>query len=275
MDNTLVVRKLQKAELMILCDVDKVCRDNGLKYYMIGGTLLGAVRHKGFIPWDDDIDLVMFRKDYDKLCDLFMRDFSDKYFVQKFETDLHYTRYIMKIRLQGTKHIEQGVSDIQMNHGIYIDIFPMDYLKNDGVITHIRGWVFRALLAIKNVKHRTNHFAGVKKVLSKIGAILLFVVPDKLINCLFRIVCEADNKNDCKYITNFASHFKWKKQMYPISYFGDGVELPFEGHMFPAPKEYEKILERLYGNYMELPPENKRVSHNIVEIDFGDYEKVL
>lgn len=271
MQNQDVIRKLQKAELMVLKDVAMICEDNGLKYYLIGGTLLGAIRHQGFIPWDDDIDIVMFRDDYDKLFDIMNRDYRDKYFVQRFETDPNYSRYIMKIRLNGTKHVENRVSDVAMNHGIYIDIFPIDYLKNAGLVTHIRGGVLRALFAYKNVKHSQNRYTGIKRIASYPVLLLTKIIPEKIINKWFDDVCVVDNKKNCSYVTNFASHFKWKKQMYPREYFDDGVYLNFEGTQFKAPKEYIKILERLYGDYMKLPPENKRVAHNIVEVDFGPY----
>lgn len=274
MNNTEIIRKLQRAELMILKDVADICETNKLKYYLIGGTLLGAVRHHGFIPWDDDIDIVMFREDYDKLFDIMMQHYQEKYFVQRFETDPNYSRYIMKIRLNGTKHVEERISDVKMNHGIYIDIFPIDYLYNAGIITHIRGGILRALFAYKNVKHSQSHYSGLKSIASYPVKLITHIIPEPLVNRLFDKVCVRDNNRKCDYVTNFASHFKWKRQMYPINYFGEGKELEFEGLLFRAPNEYNKILERLYGDYMKLPPEDKRIAHNIVEVDFGPYSNL-
>ena len=101
------LRKLQLIETSIVADVDAICEKYNLQYYMIGGTLLGAVRHKGFIPWDDDIDLVMYRDDYNRLINIIQTEYSEKYFVQTFETDPYYTRYIAKIRLNGTTMLEE------------------------------------------------------------------------------------------------------------------------------------------------------------------------
>lgn len=275
MSDNNVIRKLQNAELMILKDIADICNKNKLKYYLIGGTLLGAVRHKGFIPWDDDIDLVMFRNDYDELFRLLTEKYNEKYFVQRFETDRNYTRYIMKIRLNGTKHIEDRVSGVEMNHGIYIDIFPIDYLKNSGMCTHIRGGALRTLFAIKNIKHVKTGYNGIKGIVSKIVLPFIKLIPDSFINTMFDKICTMDNHKECSYVTNFASHFKWKKQMYPTEYFGEGTELLFEDAYFCVPNQYEKILTRLYGDYMQLPPKEKRTAHNIVEVDFGKYNELV
>ena len=265
---------LQSIECSILEDIDSICTDNGLKYYLIGGTLLGAVRHKGFIPWDDDIDIVMYRNDYNKLIEILQKDYHTKYFVQTFYTDKHYLRYVLKVRLNGTKLVESYLTDSKSNNGIYIDIFPLDQVqKNGGVGLKIRGAIVRCLFGIKGIKNgvfiSNNIF---KRIIGTIFRVFTFLIPDKLINCLFDYVCSKDNKKNCKYTTNFASHFKWKKQLFENEVYGDGVRLEFEGRFFNAPKEYLVILERLYGkNFMDLPPEEKRVTHDIVELDFGKY----
>lgn len=275
MSDSEMTRNLQKVELSILEEVAEICDKNGLKYYLVGGTLLGAVRHHGFIPWDDDIDIAMLRDDYKKLFNIMRDQYSDKYFVQTFETEPNYTRYIMKIRLNGTKHVEEGVSDIGINHGIYMDIFPIDYLEGDTIMSHLRGGIFRSLLAYKNIKHRANHYHGYKRILSSIGKFFTYLIPEKAVNKLFVIVCERDNGKDCTYVTNFASRFKWKKQLYPKNYFGEGVYLDFENRQFRAPNEYKKILERLFGDYMKLPPKEKQTAHHIIEVDFGEYRSLL
>lgn len=269
MDN---LRRLQLVELSILKDVADICEKEKLHYYLIGGTLLGAVRHNGFIPWDDDIDLVMFRKDYDKLFDIISKNYSKKYFVQRFETDKNYTRYIMKIRLNGTKHIEEQNSKIQMHQGIYIDIFPLDYVLYDEKNLEKRGKVLRKLFALKNFKHRTKFENKFKLILSRLLFPFSFFISDKKLNKRFESICECDNLKTDEYVTNFASHFKWRKQLFPSSYYGDGVFLEFEGEKYRCPLKYKEILERLYGeNYMELPPEDKRENHKIIEVDFGVY----
>lgn len=269
------LRKLQLVQAMILNDIANICNENNLKYYLIGGTLLGAVRHGGFIPWDDDIDIVMYREDYNKLIEIIQKEYTEKFFVQTFYTDKYYTRYIAKIRLNGTKLVEKYLSNSKSNNGIYIDIFPLDYVKkNKGIEMAIRGKIVRWLFAIKNAKHgiRTGN-SITKTILQKTIGLFCKLIPDVCINKLFDYVCSKDNKKDCKYTTNFASHFKWKKQLYNNEIFGEGTKIKFEDYYFNAPNEYKTILERLYGkNYMQLPPKEKRENHNIYELDLGNYE---
>ena len=149
-------RKLQLIQVSIVEDIDRICRDNGLKYYIIGGTLLGAVRHKGFIPWDDDIDLVMYRDDYNKFISIIQSEYSEKYFLQNFYTDKHYTRYIAKVRLNGTHLTESYLDNSKSHDGIYVDIFPLDYTKkNDGFYLKLRGDIVRCLFAYKTIKNNT------------------------------------------------------------------------------------------------------------------------
>ena len=268
-------RKLQLLQAAIVDDVDRICDEYGLKYYLIGGTLLGAVRHQGFIPWDDDIDLVMYRADYNRFLEIVREKYADRYFVQTFETDPHYSRYIAKIRLNGTTLIESSLQNAKSNAGIYIDIFPLDQVcKSDGFELNLRGKVIRWLFAYKTVKHDAMvRTLGVRYIFGKGLRWTTFLIPDELVNRLFNYVCTKDNGKNCAYVTNFASHFKWKKQLFPNWFYGEGCRLPFEGRRFRAPLEYEQILKRLYGDhYMEIPPPEKRETHKIVQLDFGNYQ---
>ncbi len=269
-------RKLQLIQTKIVADIDEICKQKKLKYYMIGGTLLGAVRHKGFIPWDDDIDLVMYRDDYNKLINYIITDskYSEKYFVQTFKTDKYYTRYIAKIRLNNTTLIESYLEKSQSNNGIYIDIFPLDYSKrNNSLGLKFRGYIIRWLFAYKTLRNGINITnSKTKKFIRFCFRWITFLIPQKFVNWLFDYVCTKDNKKDCKYTTNFASHFKWKKQMFLNEVYGEGKKLEFEGYLFNAPNNYEEILKRLYGNnYMELPPKDKQITHKIIKLDFGPY----
>lgn len=264
--------KLKQLELMILRDVKQICDENNLKYYLVAGTLIGAIRHGGFIPWDDDIDIGMFREDYDKLFDILKKDYSQKYFVQRFETDCNYTRYIMKVRLNGTKHLERVNERIDMNQGIYIDVFPIDYITDDLEELKHRGKKLRRLFALKNIKHKSVFQTNIKKICGFLLRGITVFISDEWIDKQFKKVCEIDNESPKEYVTIFPSHYEWKKQRFPASYYGDGTDVVFEGEKFKAPTEYHKILTGLFGDYMKLPDEKDRVHHNIIEVDFGKYD---
>lgn len=270
-------RKLQLIQTDIVADLDRICEENHLTYYMIGGTLLGAVRHKGFIPWDDDIDLVMYRDDYNQLIEILQREYAEKYFVQTPYTDPYYARYIAKVRLNHTEMVESFLENAKSHAGIYVDIFPLDHVtKAGGLGLTIRGRIIRWLFAYKSVRCNAQvHKSGPKYILGKFLRWSTYLVPQVWVDRLFDYVCEMDNKKDCRYTTNFASHFRWKKQLFENEVYGKGCRLEFEGHSFNAPEKYLKILERLYGkDFMELPPESKRVTHDIIRLDFGKYGEV-
>lgn len=273
-----ILQKLQKIELKILADVDKICDENNLTYYIIGGTLLGAVRHGGFIPWDDDIDIVMYREDYNKLIEILQKAHKDKYFIQTFDTDPYYTRYVAKVRLKGTVLIEKSQSKSKSKGGVYIDIFPLDNVRHrDSIDLRLRGMMVRCLFAYKTIRyHSESSTSKIKLFLSKFLRIITYLLPRKFANRLFDYVCSKDNGKNCKYTTNFASHYKWKKQMFGNEVYGDGCRLNFEGYSFNAPKDYNKVLEQIFGkDYMKLPPEEKRICHNIYKLDLGEYEKMI
>lgn len=267
-------RKLQMVQLMILKDIHDVCVRHNLKYYLIGGTLIGAVRHKGFIPWDDDIDIAMYREDLDAL-EKIMETHADKYFVQNFDTDKHYTRYITKIRLNGTAQIESGFENIDMHKGIFVDIFPLDKVHNkNGIGLYIRGYVLRALFAFKTIRHvKDKETSRFKKILMKVFRPFTKLIPEKHINNLFDYVCTMSKNKNCEYTTSFASGYRWKKQLVENTVYGNGILKTFEGFEFYVPDNYDFLLRQIFGNYMQLPPLDKRTSgHDVVFIDFGSYD---
>ena len=272
------VRELQLVQLEILKDVTKFCDERNLTYYLDFGTLIGAIRHQGFIPWDDDVDIVMYRNDYEKFIDIFSKENSDKYFVQNNHTDKGYSRFITKIRLNGTKQVERNLSDIKMHHGIYIDIFPLDNVcKNDGVCLRLRGVIIRILFALANLRvGKRDHFSKIKDLLKRTLRVFTFPIPRTVINKTFDFICKMSNETGGEYTTSFASPYGWKKQLVKNEVYSKGKKAEFEGYKFNIPSKYDVILKQLYGDFMKLPPLEKRTSHHTLDIiDFGSYKKHL
>lgn len=274
--NTL--RKLQLIQLYMLKDIDRICSENGIVYYICGGTLLGAVRHKGFIPWDDDVDITMYRDDLKRFERVIGEKYSDKYFIQNFQTDKNYTRYITKLRLNGTCQAEAGIVDDDIHQGVYIDIFPLDKVtKSDGLGLRFRGGLLRYLFAYKTARHASNKITTrAKRIVIKLIKPFTRLIPSKAVNRMFDWVCTATSAETAGYTTSFASRYLWKRQLVANEVYGDGVLVPFEDGLFRAPAGYDILLRQLYRDYMALPPEDKRNSgHELVKIHLGKYEDII
>ncbi len=262
------MNKSQQKQLEILEYVDQLCRKHHIKYFITAGTLLGAVRHKGFIPWDDDIDIGLPRAEYEKFKEIMKKEKNDKYFFQNLETDPNIGFMYSKMRLNNTKYIEKVSKNANIHHGIYIDIFPIDEYgyQND---SHFKKVVFfRMLLLLKS------HFiieanTFIKKIELVILKILVnFFSKKRLIAILNHLM--STNKMESPYVINYSTtHFN--HCLMNKKFFDETIDLEFEGKKFKATKYYDEYLTFLYGSdYMKIPPKEKQVTHDILEIDYGD-----
>lgn len=274
------LRKLQLLQLEILRDIDLVCRENDITYYLTYGTLLGAVRHGGFIPWDDDVDIAMYRDDYDRFFHVMSKYNPDKYFVQNFETDPQYSRYILKVRLNGTQQIEREVSTRDMHHGVFVDVFPLDDVsKKEGLELVFRGIVLKYLALCQRFSVQ-DHFRYSGNAKKKPFAYLIYLssklISSRKINRLYNYFCTKSNGKSAPYRTSFSSGgYTWKREIVPHEVYGKGTRLKFEGSYFNAPSDWHRLLTAIYGDYRTPPPEDARKGHDLTQIDFGIYDEIL
>ena len=261
-----LLRRLQLAELEILVEFDRVCRKNNISYCLGCGTLLGAIRHHGFIPWDDDIDVWILRSEYDRFCKIAKTELNNKFFFQNWHTDPFFNSAYGKIRKKGTRYIRIGQEKMKYKDGIYIDILPLDNLPDqywDRWKMIVRAWFYRKLTYAK---------AGAlceKNVIKKMGYFILSLYPIKKAKKRFyRLLTRYDNMNTlyCKCLgdVNFNPH--WKDD------FKEVIEWDFEGHRLFVPARYDSLLKNNIGiDYMKLPPVSKRKPHaDASYIDFGE-----
>lgn len=259
-----LLRKLQLAELDILVDFDAFCRKHNLRYYVVGGTLIGAVRHKGFIPWDDDIDVSMPREDFDKMMKSLPKELSDKYFLQNQKTEKGCYFYYAKLRKNGTYFGESKFEHTALHKGIFIDIFPLDYIYDNSFLQKLTFKTFTCLGLLVCSKKKTSETLYNN---SKIRTILFFKFLQAILPCKFllwfrRMVGKCAHKLSKKNLRCSLNGFHgYPMEIAPDKWWGEGVDIEFEGHSFRAPSEYHKLLTHMFGDYMELPPVNKRKAH--------------
>lgn len=266
--NDIELDKIKKIEVEILKEFIKICNEFSLQYFALGGTMLGAVRHHGFIPWDDDIDIGMFRDDYEKFIRFSREMLPNHLFLQNINTDPDCLIPFTKIRDSRTTFIETSCKNRKMNHGIYIDIFPLDFFPQNDCEKKkisrkkkiIRYRMYREYTIPKeNQSSQIKEF--IKRFISTILRILYPTVNQAIIagEHLFMSVKHSD------YIANY--YGAWgDKEIVPAEWYGEGSNALFEGISIKIPKHYEKWLTQVYGNYMEYPPVEKRTTHHYAEI---------
>ena len=263
------IKKIQLIELDMLKAFVNVCAELKLKYFLAGGTLLGAIRHNGFIPWDDDIDVIMPREDYEKFLEKGQALLEKKYFIQNYKTDPEFVLNFTKIRNSETTFIEKTSKNRNINHGIYIDIFPLDGFPRKKV-DYIKTKIFDTLYGYQVDKYffyeekiKENFF---KHIAKKIFSDMLYrkkslrEIQDKK-EKMYKKYKYTDSENIISYCGMYG-----KKEIMPKKYFGEGKKVLFEGIEVIAPQEYDLYLKQFYGDYMKLPPKEQQVTHHYNEI---------
>lgn len=260
-------KEIQQLELRILCEVDRICQKHNIHYSVAYGTMIGAVRHHGFIPWDDDLDILMLRNDYIRFKEICKIELGENFFYQSNDTDKEYFYLFDKIRLNNTIFRESFVSRYKINHGIYIDIFPIDNVpdkKWKRILQYYMFHFFRTGVQAKYLMISARY--GKKKVISAFLRLIYLPFSLKWLYNKAHHIAMLYKHDDCKMACCFFSPYK-KKDIYDSSIFKEWSRCSFEDAEAGILKEYDKMLRQLYGDYMMLPPDKDRVTkHTITEL---------
>ena len=271
-DETL--KHLQSLELMILKDFIKICEENNLTYYIYAGSLLGAVRHNGFIPWDDDLDVVMFRDDYEKFKKIFLSTPNDKYELLSNETSDDYFHLLSKLMIKDTLFEEEWVSQVDFHIGINMDIFVLDDLA-DGKFKRFyqlkKSFLYNKLLIMSKIK--LDDLPLLTKIITHSGYYFLNLlkINPSFLNRRCLSFLKKYRDDSCECVFDISATAEEYPLIYNKKYFSQIVKLKFEDIEVNAPINYDNILTNLYGNYMELPPKEQRYNHITEHLDFGKY----
>lgn len=246
------INELQKIQLSMLKDFDAVCQRHRISYQLFSGTALGAVRHKGFIPWDDDIDVVMLREDYERFFDSASKELdSNKYYVQR-EFSEHWPMFFSKLRLNGTTYIEKYHShDARIHQGIYIDIFPCDNLSDSRLMQKLQYIASKIVIAKSLYARGYETNSTVKKCFMQFCRILP-TEPFK------RLCIRRNDSSSLKVHTFFGGGKKFERSIYLREWFEQSVKMRFEDSEFPVSAHYDEMLRVMYGDYMVMPTLEQR-----------------
>lgn len=254
------LKKLQKQEIEVLDEIVRICDKHQLEYFLVGGTCLGAIRHKGFIPWDDDIDIAMPREDYEKFIKIAIEEIDDKYFIQCNLTDPEYYLGFIKIRKNNTTFIQQREFDTNSHQGFFVDIFPLDYTDNvNSLGLRINITLAKNLTETMLYKKKYKKYKELRHpMVSALGLPFSIKQLQKIVNKLM----QKQNNKEHIYTGSFAGAYHYKKDTFPMDKVFPSSLVEFEGKKYKTFNDPNWYLEHLYGDYMKLPPKEKRVSHN-------------
>lgn len=264
---------LHKVDMDIVKEVVRICDAHGFKYYMLGGTMLGAIRHKGFIPWDDDIDLGMPRDDYEAFLEIAQKELPEYLRVVNYRNDPNYQYYITRVQDTQTRVVEERIGNDSKYTCASIDIFPIDGTPNNALARKI--YFFRVLYhrALMSLCYKDS--IDRKRKRSAKEKLLLWVmerIPVEKLTTPYKQKCKIDKLlrsqkvEGSAYIGNIMGAYR-TREIVPADFYGEGAYYPFEDMQLRGMAKADEYLTFTYGDYMKLPPEDQRKTHfKILEI---------
>ena len=275
-DNSFGIAELQEKMLELLCELIRVCEENHLTYWACGGTCIGALRHDGFIPWDDDLDVFMPRDDYEKLWQIRDKFNSEQYVLCRTTKNKNYHHRVQQLVDIKTTFINQRSVDEDIEHGVYIDILPMDACAPKG-LPRVKQVVNALIFSVYNVQCLPEFHGG--KAFRFAVSTALKLVPSSGLR--YKIWKRSEKKmtrwnwSSADKVVELAASVKVLMNPYPKEWFSDIKKHKFEDIEINLPVGVEDYLTQVFGDYMSLPPEKDRYPrHNTVLIDLkNSYKK--
>lgn len=251
--------ELKSIQLDILQKIDSFCQENNINYFLSYGTLIGCIRHNGYIPWDDDIDICMPRPDYERFITLFNKN-TDQHKVIEHRIENSYKLPFAKV--YNTNTIMNEDMYIKDSFGVYIDIFPIDGINSSKQIK--QSLFLNKLLNTKRAIINNNKRSILKRALLTLGKAIIYPITIHYIINKITKIATATSYVDAKFVANIVSPYG-ECEIMPKEYFNELNTHSFEGKNFKIPKEFDKYLKSIYGEYMVLPPIEKQISHHSFE----------
>lgn len=265
MDNE-TLHKLQQIELEIAEEIFRLCKKHHLRCSLVGGSAIGAIRHQGFIPWDDDIDLAMPREDYCKFVQICKTELNPSFFLQCFETEEECAFIFAKVRKNDTYLPEYYSEHINMHQGVWVDIFIYDSVSDNPAVRKKEIFLlnfYRNLLIIKiGYKLPKNKTSLIDKVAYNCGKLFSLFFNKTWLQRKCTAIMTSHLNESTKYLFPYGGAYSNEKELMPSSFFNSLIDVSFEGKQFKITALYDYYLKNLFGDYMTPPPLEKRKPNN-------------
>jgi lipopolysaccharide cholinephosphotransferase len=257
------IRRLQMVELDLLLAVDRLCTKHHLTYYLVGGSALGAARHHGFIPWDDDIDVGMPRPEYQRFLQVCSNELPAGLFLQTRQTDPSFFRHFAVIMNENTAWLEPGYQRVRYHQGVGIDIWPIDGAPSSPILQRMHAAVIWLSVVSGSLRY-VARYSG--RFFKRILALMSLCIPYDFWFGLGEKALRWSKLETAPYWGHICAG-DYMRQVVPRECFGRPERLKFEDHDLPVPGQLDAYLKHLYGNYLQQPPMEQRAGHSAYLID--------
>ena len=271
MKKYMTIQEIQSVSLEILKVIADICEEQNLRYYIIYGTLIGAIRHKGYIPWDDDVDIMMPRPDYEKLLSYLAENMHQYPYLKVFNRDTCQAYPYMITRISDDRYCIEMDNEEPYGMGIFIDIYPYDGLgntKEEALEYGLKGDHLSSLCYQATRKRFAieNTTSTLKKIMKLPVFVYAKIVGKDKFQKKLDALARVKPYDESEYVGCVVWLSGGERDMYLKKWFDEYVVVPFEKYEFRVPKEYDVILRHIYGDYMQLPPEKDRIGHHFYKV---------
>jgi len=270
----ITLKKIHAVLMIIAKEIKRICEKHNIHYFMLAGTQLGSVRHKGFIPWDDDMDLGMLREDYDKFLEICKTELDqDHFYVQNLDSESGFGKFYTRILLKNTYLTYDYIENVTGERGFFVDIFPYDNTPKSKILQKKQCMIMS--FALRLIKEKSGYAHKCTTLGGKLQLLFTnFFSLEFLINLYTREMKRYNNK-PTKLINSANSGNGYFKEILKKEWVLNTKPMEFEDITMPGIENYDEYLKYLYGDYMTIPPLEERVTHEFKEIDFGPYDTLI
>jgi len=248
-------------------EFDRICRAQDIPYYLLGGSLIGAVRHQGIIPWDDDVDVGLLRPDYERFVRVAPHELGERYFLQTTKSDPEYFQCFAKIRVSGTKFVEATSIDCDIHHGAFIDVVPLDNVPESPAFRWLHAALCKLLQTMVLARGKYRDLSPVKNAVARVLRAFLRPIPFPTLMNWLQAAAQLSRNNESTYVVIIGGPWSYRRECAPRRYFNNRIELMFGGCSASAPAGWHEYLTYLFGDYMTPPPEEERGKwHTVVDL---------